>query len=169
MKRLAAALLFAAMVWLPAAPAAADSGLPIPRFVSLKADKVNVRAGPGRRYPIDWVFLRKSMPVEVVAEFDTWRKIRDFEGTEGWVHQSLLSGRRGALLTGDVVHELRAQPHGDALVVARAESGVVGALLSCPAGDDHDAIGWCQIDVAGHRGWLPRRELWGLYADEAVE
>ena len=114
------------------------------------------------------MFLRRNMPVEVVAEYDTWRKIRDFEGTEGWVHQSLLAGRRGALLTGGGLHELRARPDAGALVVARAESGVIGELLACPTGDD-EAAGWCQIDIAGHRGWLPRAALWGLYPDEAVE
>ncbi|HKH69397.1 MAG TPA: SH3 domain-containing protein, partial [Reyranella sp.] len=66
------------------------SGLPIPRFASLRSDEVNVRTGPGPRYPIDWVFKRKAMPVEIVAEFENWRKIRDWQGASGWVHQSLL-------------------------------------------------------------------------------
>ena len=162
---LLAALLAAAAA---GGPAMADSGLPVPRFVTLKGDEVNVRAGPGRRYPINWVFLRREMPVEVVAEFDTWRKIRDFEGTEGWVHQSLLSGRRAALLIGDGLHALRAQPRDDAAVVVRAECGVIGTLLRCPPADDAGA-GWCQLDIAGHRGWLARDALYGLYAGETLE
>src|SRR5262245_5050819 len=70
------------------------SGLPIPRFASLRSDEVNVRSGPGTRYPVEWVFKRKSMPVEIVAEYDIWRKIRDWQGASGWVHQSLLTGKR---------------------------------------------------------------------------
>ena len=120
MTRTVLAPLFAALLAIAAWPALADSGLPVPRFVTLKGDEVNVRAGPGRRYPINWVFLRQEMPVEVVAEFDTWRKIRDFEGTEGWVHQSLLSGRRGALVLGEEIRDLRLDPEPGAPVVARA-------------------------------------------------
>ena len=116
MTRTPLAPLLAVLLAIAAGPAAADDRLPVPRFVTLKGDEVNVRAGPGRRYPINWVFLRRSMPVEVVAEFDTWRKIRDFEGIEGWVHQSLLSGRRGALILGDGLRDLRRSPDPEAPV-----------------------------------------------------
>ena len=92
--RLATGLVLLASPGASPALAATDSGLPVPRFVTLRADKVNVRAGPGARYPVEWVFERKGMPVEIVAEFDTWRKVRDIQGTEGWVHQNLLSSRR---------------------------------------------------------------------------
>lgn len=147
--------------------ATADSGLPIPRFVTLKDDEVNVRAGPGRRYPINWVFLRQAMPVEVVAEFDTWRKIRDFEGIEGWVHQSLLSGRRGALILGDDLRALRLDPEAEAPIIARAEPGVIGRLLRCPT-ESPPEEGWCYLDIAGYRGWMPRGHFWGVYGDEEV-
>ena len=79
-----------------------DALTQVQRFVSLRADEVNVRAGPGVRYPVKWVFVRKLMPVEVIAEFDTWRKIRDWEGAEGWVHRAMLSGRRSIVVTGKV-------------------------------------------------------------------
>ena len=166
-KRFLFAPLIAAIA-LAAWPAMADSGLPVPRYVTLKGDEVNVRAGPGRRYPINWVFLRQAMPVEVVAEFDTWRKIRDFEGTEGWVHQSLLSGRRGALVTGSEIRDLRLDPAPDAPVVARAEPGVIGRLLRCPT-DSPPESGWCYLDIEGYRGWMPRGDLWGVYSDEEVD
>src|SRR5919204_606278 len=74
------------------------SGLPLPRFASLRSDEVNVRTGPGTRYPVDWVFKRKGMPVEIVAEFENWRKIRDWQGASGWVHQSLLTGKRSFII-----------------------------------------------------------------------
>ncbi len=148
----------------PAAPAAAQTtGLPLPRYVSLGADEVNMRAGPGRSYPIEWVYRRHGLPVEVVAEFKHWRKIRDWQGTEGWVHQSLLSGRR----TGMVMarrRELRAEPGAEAPPVALLEPGVVVQVLGCPAGR-----GYCRARVASIEGWLDRRDFWGVYADEAFE
>ena len=168
MTRTVLAPLCAALLAIAAWPALADSGLPVPRFVTLKGDEVNVRAGPGRRYPINWVFLRQEMPVEVVAEFDTWRKIRDFEGTEGWVHQSLLSGRRGALVLGEEIRDLRLDPEPGAPVVARAEPGVIGQLLRCPT-DSPPESGWCYLDIDGYRGWMPRGDLWGVYSDEDVD
>lgn len=137
------------------------SGLPIPRFVTLRVGEVNLRSGPNGSYPIDWVFTRKDMPVEIIQEFDTWRRIRDWEGAEGWVHQSALAGRRGALVTGQV-RSLRKHPQSDASVIARAEVGVIGSLKKCQ-GD------WCEIDIKGYRGWLQRSEFWGTYPGEKVE
>ncbi len=139
----------------------AETGLPVPRFVSLRADEVNVRTGPGVRYPIDWVFQRKRMPVEITAEFDTWRKIRDWEGTEGWVHQSMLSGGRTAVITKET-RTLRREPSGGAAAVAHAEPGVVGDLETC-------RNGWCLVNVRGYEGWLRSTDFWGVYEDEKVE
>lgn len=141
--------------------AAADSGLPVPRFVTLRADTVNVRTGPGVRYPVDWVFVRRDLPVEVVAEFDTWRKIRDWQGTEGWVHQSMLSGKRGIVVIGGL-QTMRAEPFDRSPAVARTEPGVLGYLLECERA-------WCKVKTVGLTGWLPREGLWGVYPDEAVE
>src|SRR5262249_7190806 len=85
------------------AVAAGDSGdsgkLPIPRFVSLKSDKVNVRSGPTKDHEVTWVYTRTGLPVEITAEYENWRRIRDWEGAEGWVYHSLLSGRRTGLVT----------------------------------------------------------------------
>ncbi|MCW2244783.1 SH3-like domain-containing protein [Azospirillum fermentarium] len=137
------------------------SGLPVPRFVTLRSNEVNVRTGPGSRYPIEWVFTRKDMPVEITQEFDTWRRIRDWEGSEGWVHQSMLSGRRGAVITGEV-RTLREEPSQASAVVARAKPGVIGALKKC-------LNGWCQVDIQGYRGWLAQSEFWGAYPNEKVD
>jgi SH3-like domain-containing protein len=137
------------------------SGLPIPRFVSLRSDQVNIRTGPGVRYPVDWVFVRAGMPVEITAEFDTWRRIRDWEGTQGWVHQSMLSGRRSLVVLGGV-RSLRGDPDGSAPVVAQAEPGVMGRLLKCR--DD-----WCNVELDGIAGWLQRRDFWGTYPAEEVK
>jgi SH3-like domain-containing protein len=143
----------------PDAPPAAGS--PLPRFVSLRSDEVNLRTGPGVRYPVDWVLQRRHMPVEVLAEFENWRKIRDWQGTEGWVHQSMLSGRRYAMVTGEL-RTIRRQPETNSPAVARLEAGVVAQLLECK---DQ----WCRVDAGGFKGWLLRSEFWGVYANEAVK
>jgi SH3-like domain-containing protein len=152
-------------LWLLAGPpawsqAGRSTGLPLPRFVSLAADRVNVRFGPGKQYPINWVFARKDLPVEIVAEFDTWRKIRDSEGEEGWVHSSLLSSRRTIMVTGQV-RDLRRTPSPDARVVLRAEPGVIGRLFDCEEN-------WCRIEIEGRRGWLQRDDFWGTQPGEIV-
>lgn len=149
-----------------AVPAAAQTetqptGLPLPRYASLRADEVNVRTGPGPRYPVEWVFVRRNMPVEIIAEFDTWRRIRDWQGTEGWAHKSMLSGRRTVMIQGDV-RTLRREATEDSPAVARAEPGVVGRLESCDAG-------WCRVEVGGFEGWLKRDEFWGVYPEESIE
>jgi len=109
---------------LEAAPAdAAEKNLPVPRFVTLRTDPVNVRTGPGERYPIDWVYHRKDLPVEIIAEFENWRKIRDADGTTGWVHERMVTGRRSVLVQG-AVRGLHEEAKTDAPTVARAEPGV---------------------------------------------
>ena len=143
-----------------AAPArAAEASLPVPRFVSLRSDEVNVRTGPGVRYPIDWVFVRKTMPVEVLAEVDTWRKVRSLDGTEGWVHQSMLTGRRTAIIVGAETRSLYKRNDPTTPPIAQLEPGVIGSLLEC-----RDA--WCRLEVAGQKGWLPRDQLWGVLPSE---
>ena len=148
-------------------PVQAESGLPVPRFVTTAADEVNVRTGPGSQYPIEWVFVRSGFPVEVVDEFDTWRRIRDPDGVEGWVHQALLTGRRGMILLGDGTHVVREAPEETAAPVVRAEAGVVGRLLECPV-EDGQSGSWCRVELDGYRGWLPRALLWGVYPTEEV-
>jgi SH3-like domain-containing protein len=154
----------------PAAPSGASpqtqsaiktSGLPVPRFVSIRSNAVNAHSGPSTKYPIEWVFSRRGMPVEVVAEFDTWRRIRDPEGTEGWVLQGMLSAKRSIIITG-AVRPLRRDPSLTSRPVANAEPGVIGQLLHC-----HD--NWCEVDAGGYRGWLQQSEMWGVYPNERLE
>lgn len=137
------------------------TGLPLPRFVSLRAAEVNLRTGPGIRYPIDWVYHRRGLPVEVIDEFETWRRIRDWQGTEGWVHQSMLTGQRSALVVGKQ-RPLRRGPEPKAPAVALVDAGVVGEIESCEAG-------WCRIDVQGFAGWLREDEFYGVLPGETIE
>jgi SH3-like domain-containing protein len=137
------------------------SGLPIPRFASLRSDQVNVRTGPGTRYPIDWEFKRKGMPVEIVAEYENWRKIRDWQGASGWVHQSLLSGKRSFIVSSKTA-SLHKTPASSAEVVARLEPEVMGEIRSC----DGD---WCRVKVTGGvTGWVERGRMWGVYKSEPI-
>lgn len=145
------------------AGAASDSpsGLPLPRFVSLAAERMNVRTGPGVRYPVAWVFLRRGVPIEVVAEFELWRKVRDIDGAEGWAHRSLLSGRRTGLIIGEV-RTLYREPDENSVPVLFAEPGVHGRVLACRAE-------WCRMQIKGLKGWLPRAHVWGIYPGEVFE
>ena len=108
-----------------------STGLPLPRFVSLRVGEVNLRTGPGVQYPVDWVYLRQNLPVEIVAEYGTWRKIRDVQGAQGWIHQSMLSGARFVTITGQM-RTLRRQADAKSRPVARIEPGAIGELLNCP-------------------------------------
>jgi len=141
--------------------AAGPSGQTVPRFVSLAADKVNLRSGPAPRYPVTWTYQKKGLPVLVTAEFEHWRRIRDVDGDEGWVHKSLLSGRRHALVVGEV-SALRRRPEAKAAIVARAEPGVLGRLEAC-AGD------WCRLRLDQAHGWLPRQAIFGALPGEELK
>lgn len=139
------------------------SGLPLPRFVSLRAAEVNMRTGPGVQYPVEWVYRRQALPMEVIAEYGTWRKVRDWQGTQGWVHQSMLAGRRALIVTGKV-RTLRSRPTVKSAPVAKLEPGVIGRLVECPSDG-----AWCRIEASGRAGWLRRVEFWGAYRSEALE
>ena len=136
-----------------------SSGLPIPRFVTLAAEKVFVRTGPALRYPIKWVYQRERLPVEIIQEFDTWRKIRDMDGDDGWVHQSLLSGDRSAIIKGEGNVAVRKEAQADSRIVAYLEPTVIAALEAC-----HGA--WCEIKADGYEGFVERKFLWGIYDSE---
>ena len=168
------ARLFLATVLLLMSPLAAfaqgtsigASGLKVPRFVSLKSDRVNVRGGPSTDHRVKWVFRRAGLPVEIVQEFENWRRIRDSEGEEGWVYHSLLSGRRTALVSpwqraGTLV-PLRGGPNQDAPIAAEAQ---IGAQVDI----DHCDQGWCEVSAQQHQGWLKANLLWGVYPDENID
>jgi SH3-like domain-containing protein len=139
-------------------PGAGASGLPVPRFVSLSSDKVNMRAGPGVRYPIAWVYRRKGTPLIVTAEFEYWRKVRDASGTEGWMHRSLLSGRRMAVVQGKIA-VLRRDASTSATPLLRAEPGVLARLQACQRG-------WCRLAFGDREGWLRRDDIFGALPNE---
>ena len=138
------------------------TNLPLPRFVSMRAEEANARRGPSLDQRVDWEFVRRGLPLEVTAEYGQWRRVRDAEGYGGWVHHTLLSGVRTALVLGEAPVALRVDPAEGAAVRAMAEPGVVARLEAC-SGD------WCEIDAGGVEGWLPRPAIWGVGAEETVE
>jgi SH3-like domain-containing protein len=141
------------------------SGLPVPRFVSLKTDIVNVRRGPSNEHEVAWVFRQKALPVEIIAEFEHWRRIRDSEGEEGWVYQSLLAGSRTAIVEpwkkGTTV-ALRSKPEGSAAAIAMLRSGVIAAVERCTGQ-------WCELTVSNYQGWIDQARLFGVYPGEKFE
>ena len=145
------------------------SGLPLPRFVSLKSKRVNLRVGPGTDYAVSWMYTRSGLPVEIIQEFDNWRRIRDSDGTEGWVNQSLLSGQRSAVAApwmrgkgSSVYVNMRREPLPSSTVIAKLEPGVVIKVGECN-GD------WCRAEADGTEGWVAQAELWGAYPGEAFK
>jgi SH3-like domain-containing protein len=153
----------------PAAPAKpADEGkvetgaLKLPRFASLRSDEVNLRAGPGTRYPIEWVYKRRDLPVEIEREFEVWRAVRDIDGIQGWVHQATLTGRRSFIVKGADA-TLRADPKDTASPVAILKVGVMGRIRACAAGSD-----WCELQTGSYRGYLKREQIWGVLPDEVI-
>jgi SH3-like domain-containing protein len=164
---LAACLLGAPLRTAVAAKDAAQtaSGLPVPRYVSLKSDHVNVRAGPTKDNDVAWVYTRSGLPVEITAEFENWRRVRDSEGAEGWVYHSLLSGRRTAVITmksKDDLAPLHESADQSSAVTAKLQAGVVTQVKHC-------AQGWCHVAGNGFDGWIEQQRLWGVYADEKVD
>ena len=141
------------------------SGLPVPRFVSLKVDRVNVRGGPDKDHDVSWIYTRVGWPVEITAEFENWRRIRDSDGSEGWVYHSLLSGKRMAavqLKSKTDLAPLHAKPDAQSAVTARLQSGVLGSVKHCTGS-------WCRLTGDGFDGWIEQQRLWGVYPDEKIE
>jgi SH3-like domain-containing protein len=145
------------------------SGLPVPRYVSLKSDRVNLREGPAKDHRTTWIFQRAGLPIEITAEFEIWRKVRDSEGSEGWVLHSLLSGRRTALVTpwkknakGSPTSTLYQKPSEGAAPVAMLQPGVLANIRSCDKT-------WCRINGEGFDGFMHQAELWGVYPNEVIE
>lgn len=136
------------------------SGLPVPRFVTLKSDTVNMRVGPGREYPLSWVYKKKNLPVKVIAEFDVWRKVIDHEGTTGWVHSQLVTLKRYALIQSRLT-KLYRKADFDSPVVAVADKGVIIELQICEAQ-------WCRIATQDLRAFVRREDIWGILENETL-
>lgn len=145
------------------------SGLPLPRFVSLKSRRVNIRIGPSVDYAVSWMYTKEGLPMEIIQEYENWRRVRDAEGTEGWVNQALLSGDRTAIAAPwmrgkgkDVFVNMRREAQNSSSVVAKLEPGVIIKIKEC-TGD------WCRAQAGGAEGWVSQGEIWGAYPGEAFK
>jgi len=162
---LCAAVLSLALT-LTALPAVAQdrgsvTNLPVPRYVSLKVSEGNVRRGPSLTHRIDWVFKRKNVPLLITAEYSNWRRVEDRDGAGGWIHYSLLSGTRTAIIERDML-DILSKPEDGASVVARLELGVIAKLDEC-------ITTWCRLNAAGYKGWAPKSALWGIGPQEILD
>ena len=137
----------------------AKSGLAIPRFASIKSNKVHSRTGPNLNYPIEWEFIAKGEPVEIVAEFDLWRRIRDKDGEGGWVHKTMLSGKRSVVIIGSNLRNLYKDKSHNSKIIAK-----LAPDLRCVLKKAQDK--WCQLDCRGQQGWILKDEVWGVYFKE---
>ncbi len=137
------------------------TNLPMPRYVSLKASKANVRRGPSLTHRIDWIFKRRDMPLVVTAEHGHWRRVQDRDGAGGWVHYSLLSGNRTVIVKADML-PLNVRPEPNTAIAAQLELGVVAELGKC-------STEWCRISAGGYKGWARKDDIWGVAADEVRE
>ncbi|MEC9342439.1 MAG: SH3 domain-containing protein [Pseudomonadota bacterium] len=149
------------------AAARGASGLPLPRYVSLKSKRVNMRVGPGTEYQVEWLYLKQGLPMEVIQEFDNWRKVRDPEGNEGWILHSLLSGQRMVIVApwskgkDADTFEMHDSPTSNSPLVARVEPGVIATVTACDGG-------WCQLNAGEASGFMRQSQLWGVYPDEKL-
>jgi SH3-like domain-containing protein len=164
-----ACLLLALVVLLPFSALAQDDAaafrsteLPLPRFASLRSDEIYVRTGPGQRYPVEWVYKKGGLPVEIILEFDIWRKIKDYDGQVGWVHHTMLSGKRTAFIKKGERAELHKKPLKDSQTLAFLDPNVIVAVSEC-------AQGWCAINASGYKGWVTQNALWGVYESEEFD
>ena len=134
------------------------TNLPIPRYVSLKVNEANARRGPSLSHKIDWIYKRQHMPLEIYAEYENWRRVRDFEGLGGWVHYTLLSGNRHVLIKNELL-EMRLLPSNDAQVIAKVPQHNIATLDKCTKD-------WCRIIDDGYKGWVRKSGIWGVYENE---
>ena len=142
----------------------------IPRFISLKSDPVNMQSGPGTEYPMQWVFRRAGLPVEVLREYEGWRQVRDAESATGWVLATLLSGRRTALVVpweakppaAPTQISIRNDNSERATEVAKVEAGAIANIRTCDGR-------WCEVSIGDVRGYIEQKKLWGVYPGEVVK
>lgn len=142
-----------------------ETGLALPRFISLEAERANVRIGPGKEYRIKWVFTRPGLPLEVIRESNHWRKVRDWQGESGWIHHVLLTSRRVAMVSpwGNAPPApMRSEPDPRASIVVNLESRVIVPVAGCDGQ-------WCSITVRELDGYIRQDKLWGVYPGETID
>ena len=141
-----------------------ESGLALPRMVSIRADNVNARKGPGTNYPREWVYQQKGAPLEIIGEFELWRQVRDWEGSTSWIHKTRLTGRRFVKVITPGENNIYAKGDFDSKIIAKAEDGVIGEIKKCPKGSE-----FCLIKFETIEGWMSKKNLFGVYENEVIK
>ncbi len=152
-------LLSALFLSLSITSAATKTDLPLPRFAAMKADEVYLRIGPGRKFPVEWVYMRRGFPIEILREKEGWRFVREIDGTEGWIHSVMLTGKRTVLIIGETMIFAHEDPDPESDIVFRAEPGVIAGLKNCNGN-------WCEVEIDNVSGWIPHSALWGVHSGE---
>ncbi len=147
-----------------ALPDEGETGLTLPRYVSLRSNHINARSGPGIRYPIEWVYMQKDAPVQIIAEFELWRKIKDWQGSESWMHKSMLSGKRTVKVTTPGQNNIYDKPDYQSKIIAKVEDDVVGEVVKCPKDNR-----FCLVKFGSIEGWIPKNNVFGIFSDEIIE
>lgn len=165
MKRLCLIILamFCMTISQPAQSEETSSGRALPRMVSFRSNYVNTRSGPGGRYPIEWIYKQKNAPVEIIAEYEAWKKIKDWEGSESWVHQQMLTNKRWVKITKKGTANIYAKPQATSRIIAKVEDQVIGQVEKCPEQKD-----FCLIKFSQMEGWVNRFDFFGVYPDEVI-
>ena len=140
-----------------------DTGNNLPRMASFRSNHINARSGPGSRYPIEWIYKQKNAPVEIIAEFELWRKIKDWEGAETWVHKAMLTNKRWIKMTKKETANIYAKPQSDSRIIAKVEDQVIGKIEKCPEQKD-----FCLIKFSEFEGWVNRNDFYGVYPNETI-
>ncbi|MBQ7659469.1 MAG: hypothetical protein IJS26_01820 [Alphaproteobacteria bacterium] len=141
-----------------------ESGLSLPRMVSIRADNINARSGPGTKYPIEWIYKQKGAPLEIINEFELWRQVRDWEGSVSWIHKTRLSGKRFVKVITPGENNIYNNSHYDSRVIAKVEDGVVGEIKKCPKKNE-----FCLIKFETIEGWVSKKNLFGVYENEVIK
>lgn len=141
-----------------------ESGLALPRMVSIRADNINARSGPGTKYPIEWIYKQKGAPLEIINEFELWRQVRDWDGSVSWIHKTRLTGRRFIKVITPGENNIYNRGKYDSKVIAKVEDGVIGEIKKCPKKSE-----FCLIKFESIEGWMPKKNLFGVYEDEIID
>ena len=140
-----------------------DTGHNLPRMASFRSNHINARIGPGSRQPIEWIYKQKNAPGEIIAEFELWRKIKDWEGAETWVHKAMLTNKRWIKMTKTETANIYAKPQSDSRIIAKVEDQVIGKIEKCPEQKD-----FCLIKFSEFEGWVNRNDFYGVYPNETI-
>lgn len=140
-----------------------EGGSALPRMVSLRSDNVYARSGPGKKYPIEWIYKQKGAPLEIINEFELWRQVRDWEGSTSWIHKTLLTGRRFVKIITPGENNIYGKPHFDSKVIAKVEDGVIGEIKKCPKKSE-----FCLIKFDSIEGWVLKKNVFGVYENEVI-